>query len=485
MTALALALAAAIGWLAVRILLAGLPRRPRWMAATLEIALGIGAGVAITSSLFFVLLAAGAAQRGVVLGVEAALLSGLAAIAWRRRASHAEEAVPPPPSFRWNWLLALAAGAGIALIVATQVDTARASPHGNWDAFATWNLRAKFLLAPDGQWRNAASELLTRTHPEYPLLLPGFVARTWRLAGEAATPAAPLGTAWLFGGAAIAALAAALALVRGAGAAWLGCLVLFSGASYIDQISWQYADIPLSVYILATTIIVLLSWRYSDRPRAGWLALAGALAGSAAWAKNEGLAFFVLSLACYALITWRSEGAAESIRRGRWWLAGGLPFLALLAAFHLFLAPSGAALRGQTSGAVLARLADPGRYAAVAGAFVTGALEWGRGVSHPAILLGILAVALRFDIARRHRPALWFGAATLALMMVAYVGIYLASPDELSWLLGGSLQRLYAQLWPAAVLLAFVALGAPSDPPPAVAHAKPHKAAAKKARSKR
>jgi hypothetical protein len=52
----------------------------------------------------------------------------------------------------------------------------------------------------------------------------------------------------------------------------------------------------------------------------------------------------------------------------------------------------------------------------------------------------------------------------LALQLLTYSGVYLTTMDDLEWRLGTSLGRLYSQVWPSIVLLAFLALGVPRDP---------------------
>lgn len=460
---LALLPAVVLGWLLVRFsgLTGGL--RPRWAAQLCCASLGAGLGVAITAAAHLLLLRLGAVSPASVAALELVLLGGLGFAQRHRRP--ASETVPSlPPAFRWNSVLLAAAAVALGLLVATEVSNARAAPHGNWDAFAIWNLRAKFLLAPGELWKNAVSPLLERTHPEYPLLLSSFIARTWRLAGGVTSPAVPLATAFLFAAAVLALLAALLSLSRGLAAALLACFVLLAATSYVEQFAWQYADIPLSFYLLATFGVVLLGETQPAR-RPASLALAGALASCGALTKNEGTAFFVSSTIVYALFTLLSTTRSEMWRRLRWWLAGALPGLLLLADFRLLLAPPADPLRSQAASEILVKLADPGRYAAVAGALFQEAVALGDGWSHPLILLALLGAALRFEADRRLMLWLRFAAATLAAMLLTYCAVYLARPDDLAWLLGTSLARLYAHLWPSAVLLAFVLLRPPGEGP--------------------
>jgi hypothetical protein len=56
-------------------------------------------------------------------------------------------------------------------------------PHGFWDAWAIWNMRARFLFRSGNQYINAFSSLYSWSHPDYPLLLPCNVARIWTYVG--------------------------------------------------------------------------------------------------------------------------------------------------------------------------------------------------------------------------------------------------------------------------------------------------------------
>jgi hypothetical protein len=465
MTALiAIAPAVLTGFLLVR--LTGLTQglRPRWAAALCGLALGAGVGVAVASSMFYLLLRAGLGSRAGVLAAELVVLAGLG-LAQRHRLRSFETGQTEPPRFRFSGVLVAGAVAALALLIATQLSMMRAAPHGNWDAFAIWNLRAKFLVAPGELWKNAASPLLERTHPEYPLLVSGFVARTWRLGG-ALSPAAPLATGYLFAAAVLALTVALPAMTRGTAAGLLALLVLFASTSYCEQISWQYADLPLSFYFLATFGCLVLGVFHTGRPHAVAYALAGLFAGFAALTKNEGSAFLGLTSLVLAAFLGRNLGAHEAWRQWRWWLAGALPGLALLADFRLFLAPPVKLLGDQTWREILDKLADPGRFLAVGRALIAETAALGDGWSHPLILLGLLAAVLRFEWDGRLRLMIGLASATLAGMLLINAAVYLVRPEDLAWLLGTSLGRLYAHLWPSLLLLAFLVLGRPADPPP-------------------
>ena len=69
---------------------------------------------------------------------------------------------------------------------------------GGWDAWAIWNLRAHFLYRDSAvAWRDAFTETLDWSHPDYPLLVPAFVARGWKSLGREST-CCPNRAGWIF-----------------------------------------------------------------------------------------------------------------------------------------------------------------------------------------------------------------------------------------------------------------------------------------------
>jgi hypothetical protein len=454
--ALAFLLSLAAGWCFVTAFLARQPMRNAWTAHVIRAALGAGAGVAISSGGFFLLLLAGAASATAVVVLNVALLAGGLVSLWlaRRRAA----ALPPsavPPSFRWNWLLALALAAGLALVLVGLISCSAANPLGEWDAWSIWNLRAKFLAGAGDAWRNALSTKLegASQHPDYPLLVSGFVAMIWKASGDTA-PWVPQLTGFLFLGLVLALLASALAALRSLTSALVAGLVLLSSTSFLFLATMQYADLPLSFYFLASLTLLVLA----ETPDC--LALSGAFASMAAWTKNEGAAFAVLLTLAILAVEWRAAGLRCALDRSRRFLTGAAPGLLLVLGFKLFLAPASEPLFNQSAAHL--KLADPSRYVQIGKALVVELYNLGQPWSHPLLLLAILALALRFRIDAARVRAWRASAAAVALAFAAYCVVYLVTPSDLA-----SLPRLYAQLWPSFLLLAFLALNMPGAAGPA------------------
>jgi cbb3-type cytochrome oxidase subunit 3 len=456
---LSIGIAVAIGWLSVRLLLPVHGLRPLWAAWLLEASLGIGFGVALTSSTFFLLLLVGAARPAVVIAFEIVLLLVVGFVflrTQRHRAQPAPSPAVPLPTFRWDWLLSLALCFGVILVIVSFFDSAGARSFGDWDAWSIWNVRAKFLAADDDTWRNGYSPLLHRTHPDYPLLLSGFVARCWKYSGET-PPEVPIAVAFLFVCAVTALLVAAVALLRTRSAGLLAGLVLLASSSFLAQGPSQYADVPLSFFILGAFTLLLLEAAARPRRKA-ILAVAGAFAAFAAWTKNEGMLFFGILIVVLLLVERFSAGWRSASEKCVAFALGALPALLLTVYFKLFLAPPVDPLVSQSVPEALERLVEAGRYVTIAKGFVSEATLLGNGWTNPLVLLAILAVALRFQVAPQQRRWVVLAGVTMGLQLAAYFAGYLVTPAGLDWHLGTSLGRLYAHVWPSVLLLSFTVL---------------------------
>jgi hypothetical protein len=438
---------------------------PRWAACLLKFALGVGGGVALVSLLFFVLLLLHIASFVVMLSVEAFLLLSSAALVFaHRRLKNSREPCRRAPVFWWYWPLGGALGFAVLVVAAAMVHTAQTHLYGIWDAFLEWNLRAKYLAGPDETWIRAFSPQLASVHPDYPLLLSSFIAQLWKFSGGENSPLAPILTAFVFAASVLALLVSTVAVARGMGSALLAGLVLMTSSSFLKQPMAQYADVPLSFYYLATLVLVFLSGtREGFFHKAVLAAMAGAFASFAAWTKNEGLIFFLLSLGCYWLGSLRRRGSVEQIMAPWWYfLIGAVPGLLVVCYFKAFLAPPND-LAGQTLIQALHKMVEADRYIRIGKSLVTEALRLGDWLTNPLVLLAILAIALRLRIvASQTRPILAIGL-TLASLFAAYCAVYLVTPLDLGRHLNTSLQRLYAQMWPSFLFVMFLALKTPEE----------------------
>jgi len=434
---------------------------PLWagLVAAASLAFGYCCGVAGLSH--FLLLLAGFTGRWWALpAVVLAAGAAGAGLYWSPSREQASEMAPAP---RWVRPLAMIAAALGLLVLGAQLIAARAAPYGQWDAFSIWNLRAQFFAGPGNAWKHAVSNLVLEMHPDYPPLLSSAVAAFWKLGGTAGEPAIPLALGLLFFWAVIGLLAAFIAILRGATLALLACLVLATTAPLLEQSTWQYADIPLAFYFLATLGLLATATAKPELER-GLLPFSGLFASFAACTKNEGIPFLLAVPISWALIVWRKEGLRRSSDKLGLWAAGAAGPAVALAAFKVFVAPPIGPLRGQAFAQIVQKLADPDRYHMILVSWLQGLLKLGSGPSHPLLLLAVLAIVVGFTSAVPLRRAAVASASVLGLMLAAYWSVYLITPDDLGWRLNTSLIRLYVQLWPSALLVFFLLIAPPTAP---------------------
>jgi hypothetical protein len=484
LNAISILIALLIGYLLVRAFDPVRDMQPAWAATLFRTSLGAGIGIGLTSVLFLLLDVSGFAAPALIFGVDFAILAVLVWQWFRTRAIHSPRSLPneTPSGFRWTWLLALIFATALSISGARVIQMAAALPVGDWDAWALWNLRAKFLAGSDGAWRYALSPLISNTHPDYPLLLSAFIARAWK-AGGVVDAVAPIATAILFFAALLALLVSAIALLRSAASALLAGLVLLSTTSLLAWAPSQYADIPLAFYYLGAVALIFLAAApppggFPQRPTThAPLFWAGLCVGFAAWTKNEGIAFLASVLVVFVSFTfWKRR--TEVISRTAWLLAGAAPGILLTLWLKFFLAPAVDPLVRQGASG-LSRLVDASRYIEVVKGFFNNLLNLGSGISHPLILLAILAVLVGWQVHERYRLASFIATTTLVLVFLSYCAVYIVTPYALAWQVQSSFDRLLLQLWPCAVLVFFIQLRSvvdASSPAPPIKNASTRKA---------
>jgi hypothetical protein len=455
--------------------------RPRWAAVSFTVCLGMLAGIAAGSVAFLLLAILGIASAAAVFAADILLLAIAAALFMRARGT-GPLVLPEPGTFRFTWVLAIALVVALLILAGRLTAMTEANPWGGWDALAMWNLRAKFLAGAPGDWHFAVNGALAdRMHPDYPLLLPSFIAAGWKAGGEMGA-LLPVVVSFLFSAVLIALLLSAVAMLRGTASALLATLVILTTTSFLLAAPSQYADIPLACYWLSAVSLLLISGAGS-RAALIWV---GACAGFGAWTKNEGVAFLVWFVLALLALLWWKRGGRDALRGTGAALIGASPGILLTLWLKFVVAPPADTLVQQSARSMLARLADTSRYGEIAKSFADAVANMGSGIAHPLILLAILAVLLRWNPGPRYRLAMTVSAVALGLMFLSDIGAYLITPSDLAWNLGTSFDRLILQLWPSALLVCFAAMNGIADPAPAVqtAHAS-KKAPATRARGKK
>jgi len=409
----------------------------------LDLALGFALGLGATSTLYFVLLTIGLGHVPSAVFSDLLLLALGGALRWRRRAQTPAEAALPP-GFKWAWLGGAGLAVAAAFLIGSIVHTAEAMPYGDWDAWAIWNMRAKFL-ASDNWHGSISKEIGLRSHPEYPLLWPAAVAKTWSWTGSSGDPAVPICLSALASLTLASILLSGVWLLRGAAMGAMSALVMVTAVSFWQYAPLQYVDIPLAMFMLGSLCAAVLAESQGWEP--GLLALSGGLASLATWTKDEGLVFFAALAA--ALL-------AAARKRALPWALAAAPAALLVASFKLLVSP-GTGLWGWPGGDVLHRIG------VILRAFGEEILGLGHYPAHPLILI-IVCVALLG--VRRPAAPLW-PIIPVAALAAGYMGAYVSTKADLAWHLGTSATRLVLQIIPLILFCLFLLLKSPVSSEPA------------------
>jgi len=425
----------AIGLSGAGLVAAGLPRsavNDRALRVALSFSLGLGAWSAGYAVQWLAFGARGTAAKDGLLAVAGA---GLLVLSRRGRL---EAPNPPPPKAgqssdagtsvpRWlAWFFVVACISSALFFV----EHSLRFPDGGWDAWMTWNLRARFLVRAADARDAFSPQMLFWAHQEYPWLVPGAVAQTFLLFGE--SYAAPAAVAFVFGALTLALLVLSLSRLYGPRAGLLSGLALCGTPCFVTFAANQQADVPLALYFLAAAALLQLA----REPRT--LALAGFAAGLCVWTKSEGAVY----AACLAAGLLLKNRAAL-----RPFVLGTLPGFVLLAAFKLLAAPPSAFV----AQGMLGRAFDPHRWLELL------LLTLRRIFYFQSFALWIVAWLAAVAIYRRKLFDEPLGLALL-FAFAACGAIYLVQPYPLGWIFRTSADRLFIELWPAAILLTLPAL---------------------------
>jgi hypothetical protein len=424
-----------------------------WRGWGVALPAALGAMAGLSSVVFWLLLVAPIESRAHLVAIDATAWMGLTMVlAWRAfvrgaslRADRDSAPVPMSGVRRVPvgvWLAATLAVALAAVALVRVAASAATLPHGEWDAWAMWNARARAIaIGYPSAWRPVVHAM---PHPDYPLLLPVLIARFWIDLGRE-TVAVPIAVAAAFGAATVVLAACSVGRRHGAARGWLTAAILLASPAFLTAAVSQYADVPLAFYWLAAFVACDQAMR-SRRPI--WWAAVGLSLTLAAWTKDEGIAMLLLAVVTLGVCMGGSR-ASGRMARVAWFAAGALPAVVAVASFR-YLMPGPSYLFSHLSFAdVIARVRSLARWRTVAEAM--GREIWLGGAARIGILpiTAVVAVALG-------RPRHWPSAGVVAAVCVAGMlaidaGVYLLLSPNLVWHLSTSVDRVIVQLTPAAV----------------------------------
>jgi hypothetical protein len=435
------------------------PRDAATLPGPLGVALAVALGAGVSALLLFAWLLAFGPGRGVVFAETG--LVGLAALAvlWRRRAS---PAAPPrsaaPEAGFPSWLVPVAL-VMLATAAAAFASTLIQHPHGDWDAWMNWNLKARMFFRGGEGWRAAFSPAIPWSHPDYPVMVPSLVARSWLYAGgETLLGPGLVAATFTFG--TIALLASALAALRGIGQALLASIVLVSTPVFLIQGTWLYADVPVGLFFLAAFVCLALDARYGELTRR-FAVLAGISAGLSMWTKNEGL-LFTSAVGAALVLDAGAAGRAAARRRLVAFGIGVLPLALVTAGYKVAFAPPNDLISTLGIDHTLGNLTSLARYHVTLREYVLHVSGFGsNGFGSATWLLVAYLLGAGVDRSAIDRRWVRVGATALVLVLLGHFMVFVGMAHELSRLLASSLDRLLVQLWPSALFLFFLVARVP------------------------
>jgi hypothetical protein len=367
----------------------------------------------------------------------------------------------PEPKDKLHKAIPIVFFIGLASAVVTFIFFSLKRPHGEWDAWAVYNMKARFLFRAGEHWRDVFSPPLEWAGQDYPLLWPAAVAGCWTLVG-AETLIIPAVVAMLFTFGTVGVLISSLDILRGKTQGLLAGLVLLCTPYFITHGADQYSDIPMGFFYLSV-LAQLTSrdeeWENDKR----LLALAGLMAGITAWTKNEGILFVVLVIASRFALTFRKRGIKDFIRQMVPFAAGVMPILMIVFYFKSTIAAQNGYLSPLEESNLFSRIMDFSRYRTIIDHFIRIGLNFGSWTVNVIPLLGFYLLLVGVRIEEKRKRSVIASLGILSFMMAGFLIIYLISSRDLTWLIVTSLERLISQLWPSLVFIFFLVVKTPAE----------------------
>jgi hypothetical protein len=449
----------AMGYLAVRAIWPEDSRNVRPGIIVLRVCLSFGLGMGLSSCLYFFWLESGAYRFGFIPYIAAELLVflGLYVIGAHKAGKTQEHVIKTAGVCRSFRLVRITVFvlfiAALVISAASFLSLSSDIPHGEWDAYSIWNQHARFMFRDPALWKEMFHDTLKWSHPDYPLLLPASVARSWQYIGSEA-PFAAQAIAFFFVFALAAVAISTVSLLKGQIQGMLCGFAFFSSAYLVQYAAMQYADIPLAFFLTASVSLYLL---YCDsRDKVGLLVLAGLMASLAAWTKNEGIIFFLLFSMLVFLFERNRVPADKSRAPFKYFLAGVLPVVITLIFFKTTCALNNdvvTAMVSDPAGAV-SRFTDLQRHFFILKSLANSSY-FGGNIGKYGLLIYLAVVGI--SVSATQRKGLRLVLILYCCMAAAYYLVFITTSSSLEWLIACSMNRVFAQLLPILIVTFFIA----------------------------
>jgi hypothetical protein len=350
-----------------------------------------------------------------------------------------------------HWLLGIAALVVTLFGIAIFINYTTLNPHGRYDAWAIWNVRARMLARAGDHWKSVFIPQVF--HADYPLLLPLTIAHSWILAGTESMRIPPA-IAGLFTFSCAGILSGSLFSLKRWNPGWLASIILLSTPWVLFFGSKQFADLPLAAYILAASACLCLAFIYNENSTP-WLILAGLSAGFAGWTKNEGQLFLVVF--CFItgitiLLLFKNKSLKEKK------LAVGigllLPILAILI-FKFDLAPANDVVNTSELSPAITSMLKFSRYGEALDAMLRITKAFGGWAFPVPVFVFVAYLLIRPEIGKGRAIIPITLGFLILFQLIGYYMIYIITPHQLTLHINQSFDRLLMHLYPTFLLLIF------------------------------
>ena len=320
---------------------------------------------------------------------------------------------------------------GICLI--GQKAVALSDKYGTWDAWAMWNMHAKYLAEPE-YWTTLFKNK-NFAHTDYPLLLPANIAFYSRIVGIEYLQTVSYCFHLL-----ITILIPVLIFTetkhRNIIFSAIGLYWLCNNVNHLTIASFQLADTLVAFF----TLIAIVATDHIEQDKR-YAAIVTSMLGLCMFTKNEGILITLLFIAFYFKPLFSKANIKPSL------IGIALPVIAL-AIFKLAYAPHNDIVSAQGS-STLNKLADWCRYNMVFTALKKHINEYYYAIA----CLFALHFLLRVIGRKMPDKKLLFVLSVLC----SYVVVYVITPQDLEWHLNTSLNRLVHQMVPTTIYALIVA----------------------------
>lgn len=327
-------------------------------------------------------------------------------------------------------------------------------PHGLWDAWNYWNLKAKLISKAPDLWPSLFHRMGSEEyHVDYPLLQTGFIALCW-LSLKSETVLVPILLAFVFTFCTIGLLSSSVSFFTNKTKGLIAGLIMLGTPFFMTMGDSQYADNTVGFFFLATTVLLTFARSESTLKPKLFIA-AGVTAGLSAWSKNEGLLFIACLFLSQAPLLF-VKSFRELFHELKYIVYGMVPILILIFYYKTAIAPPNDIVHAQGA-ETLVKITDFSRYTTINQWFYQTFGTFGKWFINPWWLFLGAAVYVGISF-KKHKNSLIAGFALLLLMVGGFYFIYVITPLELVFHLSTSIHRLFFQLFPSFIFIYFLAL---------------------------